>query len=59
MHATYTLAVHSLLTSLHSWYAGALSERKAEKILAGKGVKGVFLVRKSLLPDVDYILSIK
>lgn len=42
-----------------SWFAGSISERKAELVLRNKGTIGGFLVRSSLLPDVDYVLSVK
>ena len=48
-----------LPTFFSSWYVGAVSERKAEKILSQQGVVGGFLVRDSLLPDADYVLSVK
>ena len=42
-----------------SWYAGPISERKAEEILCKRGKPGDFLVRDSLLPDADFVLSVK
>ena len=42
-----------------SWYAGPLSEKKAEEALCHVSNKpGLFLVRDSLLPDADFFLSL-
>ena len=48
-----------LTISPPSWYAGAISERKAEQVLSQTGKPGAFLVRDCLLPEADYVLSVK
>ena len=44
---------------LLSWYAGPISEKKAEQVLSKMKEPGSFLVRDSLLPDADFVLSVK
>ena len=41
------------------WFAGSISERKAEQLLNKLREPGVFLVRASLLPEVDYVLTVR
>ena len=42
-----------------SWYVGGVSEKRAEDLLAATLDQGNFLVRDSLLPDADYVLSVR
>lgn len=43
-----------------SWYVGGVSDKRAEGILAAMPMdRGNFIVRDSLLPDADYVLSVR
>lgn len=58
MFTSYKWFIALCYVFLCSWYAGSISERKTEQVLT-KLEKGAFLVRESLLPDADYVLSVK